>query len=151
MIFLASDHAGFELKKEIISFLKNSKVKYKDMGPYTYDSQDDYPDYIIPAAQKVAENPNIHKAIILGMSGQGEAIAANKVKGIRAIVYYGGPKDILILSRVHNNANVLSIGARFLSKKQVKEIIKLWLKTDFPKEKRHLRRINKISSYELAR
>lgn len=85
------------------------------------------------------------------MSGQGEAIAANKVKGVRAIVYYGGPDDILVLSRVHNNANVLSIGARFLSKKQVKEIIKLWLKTDFPKEKRHLRRILKISSYELAR
>lgn len=151
MIFLASDHAGFELKKEIISFLKNSKIKYKDMGPYIYDSQDDYPDYIIPAAQKVAKNPQKHKAIILGMSGQGEAIAANKVKGIRAIVYYGGPKEILVLSRIHNNANVLSIGARFLSKKQVKEIIKLWLKTDFPKEKRHLRRINKISNYELAR
>lgn len=151
MIYIASDHAGFELKKEIVSFLKQSNIEYKDIGPHEYNELDDYPDFIIPAAKKVGENPNENRAIVLGGSGQGEAIAANKVKGIRAALYYGGPKEIVSLSKTHNNANVLSLGARFIDKKEAIEAIKLWLKTSFSKEARHSRRIDKIGKYETER
>ena len=148
MLYIASDHAGFELKKEIASFLKQSNIEFEDIGSHEYNKLDDYPDYIIPAAKKVAENPDKNRAIILGGSGQGEAIAANKVKGVRAALYYGGPKEIVSLSKTHNNANILSLGARFIDKKEAIEIIKLWLKTSFSKEDRHSRRIDKICKYE---
>ena len=148
MIYLASDHAGLKLKKEITSFLKQAKIDFIDIGPNQYDESDDYPDFIIPAAQKVAENPERNKAIVLGGSGQGEAIAANKVKGIRAIVFYGGQKEIISLSRIHNNANVLSLGARFISKEEAIEAIKLWLETEYLKEERHERRTQKIKNFE---
>ena len=148
MIYLASDHAGFELKKEIASFLKQANLDFTDIGPYQYDESDDYPDYIIPAAQKVAESPNENKGIVLGGSGQGEAIAANKVKGIRAALFYGGPKEIISLSKTHNKANVLSIGARFVGGKEAIETIKLWLKTKYLNEGRHGRRIKKINDFE---
>lgn len=147
MIYIASDHAGFKLKKEITSFLKKSNIKFIDIGPHIYDESDDYPDFIIPAAQKVAKSQE-NKGIILGGSGQGEAIAANKVKGIRAAVFYGGSKKIVSLSKTHNNANILSLGARFINSKDCIKIIKLWLETDFSKDKRHERRINKINNFE---
>jgi ribose 5-phosphate isomerase B len=148
MIYLASDHAGYELKNQIGEFLKEMNLDFEDVGPHTYEAQDDYPDFIIPAAEKVAEKPLENKAIVLGGSGQGEALAANKVKGVRAALYYGGPKDIITLSRVHNNANVLSLGARFLTMDEIKEVIKLWLATDFTEEERHARRLEKILAYE---
>lgn len=146
MIFLASDHAGFELKNAIIEFLKKEGLEYKDVGPHTYNESDDYPDFIIPASIEVAKNPDTDKGIVIGGSGQGEAIAANKVKGVRAALYYGGSKDIITLSRIHNNANVLSLGARFLTVEEAIEVTKLWLKTEFPGEERHKRRIQKIDS-----
>lgn len=146
MIFLASDHAGFELKNTIIEFLKKEGLEYKDIGPHIYNESDDYPDFIIPAAQEVAKNPEIHKGIVIGGSGQGEAIAANKVKGVRAALYYGGNKDIITLSREHNNANVLSLGARFLTEAEAIEVVQLWLKTNFTEEERHKRRLQKINS-----
>jgi ribose 5-phosphate isomerase B len=145
MLYLASDHAGYELKKKIAEFLTREGIPFEDIGPNTYNESDDYPDFIIPAAKKVAENPE-NKGIILGGSGQGEAIAANKIKGIRAAVYYGGSKDIITLSREHNDANILSLGARFLKEDEAIEAIKLWLKTPFSKEERHKRRIEKINN-----
>lgn len=148
MIYLGSDHAGFELKEEVRKFLKKKAYKIEDLGAFKFRKNDDYPDYIFPVAMKVAENPNKNKGIIFGGSGQGEAMLANKVKGIRAIVYYGGSKEIIKLSRIHNNANILSIGACFISSKRAKEVIILWLKTKFKGEKRHLRRINKIKKIE---
>ncbi|GET21537.1 MULTISPECIES: RpiB/LacA/LacB family sugar-phosphate isomerase [Prolixibacter] len=151
MIYLASDHAGFELKKQIGEFLKEMNLDFEDVGPHTYDAQDDYPDFIIPAAEKVAEKPLENKGIVLGGSGQGEALAANKVKGVRAALYYGGSTDIITLSRVHNNANVLSLGARFLTMDEIKEVIKLWLATDFTEEERHARRLDKILDYEMKK
>ena len=151
MIYLASDHAGYELKNEIGEFLKEMNLEFEDVGPHTYDAQDDYPDFIIPAAEKVAEKPLENKAIVLGGSGQGEALAANKVKGVRAALYYGGPKDIITLSRVHNNANVLSLGARFLTMDEIKDVIKLWFDTDFTKEERHARRLQKVLDYEMKK
>lgn len=144
MIFLASDHAGFHLKSAIIKFLTTEGIPFQDIGPHQYDESDDYPDFIIPAAREVAKNPQTDKGIVIGGSGQGEAIAANKVKSVRAALYYGGSKDIITLSRIHNNANVLSLGARFLTEEEAIEVVKLWLKTDFPAEERHKRRLEKI-------
>ena len=115
----------------------------KDFGALKYDSQDDYPDFIIPASKFISENKLI--GIIFGGSGQGEAIAANRIKGTRAVVFYNGPDDIIKLSRSHNNANILSIGARFVNKRRAEEIINLWLSTTF-EEGRHQKRINKLDS-----
>ncbi|OGN07262.1 MAG: ribose-5-phosphate isomerase [Candidatus Wildermuthbacteria bacterium RIFCSPLOWO2_01_FULL_48_29] len=147
MIYLASDHAGYQLKEAIKKHLSERSFVVEDCGAFTYDENDDYPDFIIPAAQKVGENPEGNKAIILGGSGQGEAIAANKVRGVRAAVYYGGPLDLVKLSRSHNNANMLSLGAKFLTLEEAKEVVKLWLETGFDGG-RHERRIEKIKTFE---
>ena len=142
-IVLATDHAGFELKEYVKNFLQNKGYNIKDFGALEYDSLDDYPDFIIPAAEHIAEHNLI--GIIFGGSGQGEAMAANRIKGIRAAVFYNGPNEIVELSRMHNNANILSIGARFLSNQEAESIIELWLSTDF-EEGRHEKRINKLDS-----
>ncbi len=148
MIYLATDHAGFELKEEVKKFLEAEGHDVDDVGAYEYDELDDYPDFIIPAAEKVAEDPVNNRGIIFGGSGQGEAIAANKVKGIRAAMYYGAKEDIAELSRTHNNANILSLGARFVEPEEAKKVIKMWLGTEFVEEERHRRRVDKISDYE---
>jgi len=148
MIYLSSDHAGFELKKALIAFLTENNYQCEDCGATTYNDQDDYPDFIIPGCEKVAANPAENLGIVIGGSGQGEAIAANKVAGIRAALYYGGSTDIITLSKQHNNANVLSLGARFVTVEEAKTVLKLWLETKFTNEERHVRRINKISAYE---
>ncbi|OHA62208.1 MAG: ribose-5-phosphate isomerase [Candidatus Wildermuthbacteria bacterium RIFCSPHIGHO2_12_FULL_45_9] len=147
MIYLAADHAGFELKGQIEKFLRELGYEVIDMGAYEYDQADDYPDFVLSAAERVAKNPRENRAIILGGSGQGEAIAANKVKGVKAMLYYGGNLDIVKLSRQHNNTNVLSLGARFLSFDQAKEAIRVWLETEF-EGGRHERRVHKIEEYE---
>ena len=142
-IVLATDHAGFELKEHVKKFLSEKGFEIKDFGALEYDSLDDYPDFIIPAAKFISEHKLI--GIIFGGSGQGEAMAANRIKGIRAAVFYDGPDDIIELSKLHNNANILSIGARFVSKQKSEEIINLWLSTDFEKG-RHQKRIDKLDS-----
>jgi len=146
-IILATDHAGFELKEEIKKYLEKEGYNVEDTGAHSPDPKDDYPDFIIPAAKKVAEDPN-NIGILFGASGQGEAIAANKVKGIRAAVYNHPNLEIVKLSRTHNNVNILSLGARFLSNKEAIEAINIWLKTNFSNEERHIRRIKKISEAE---
>ena len=148
MIYIASDHAGLRLKSAVRDYLASMGMDVTDAGPYAMDPQDDYPDYIIPAAEEVAKDPS-NRGIIFGGSGQGEAIAANKVAGIRAVVWYGGPMDIVRLSRLHNDSNVLSIGARFVADEEVIEAVELWLSAPFEGE-RHERRIRKISAYEKA-
>ena len=147
MIYLASDHAGYALKEAAKKFLEENNFECEDAGPFSYDKDDDYSDYIIPAAKKVAAHPG-NMGIIFGGSGQGEAMAANKVAGIRAAVFYGGPDDMIILSREHNDANVLSLGARFLTQEDAVKAIDLWLRTSFPREERHVRRILKIHAFE---
>jgi len=141
-IILATDHAGFELKESIKKYLTNEGYEIKDFGALEYDSLDDYPDFIAPAAKYISENPEL-KGIIFGGSGQGESISANRFKNVRSAVYYNGPTEIVELSRIHNNANILSLGARFLSLEEAKNVVKLWLNTDF-EGGRHLNRINKI-------
>ena len=111
-------------------------------GAHEYDALDDYPDFIFPCARAVAADPS-SRGNILGGSGQGEAMAANRIKGVRAAVFYNGPKEIIKLSREHNNANILSLGARFMSEEEIYKIIELWLEEPF-EGGRHERRIAKL-------
>ena len=144
-IYITSDHAGFKLKEKLKKYLNSKGYTIKDFGPHKYNKNDDYPDFIIPLAKTVSKNKNKDtKGIILGKSGQGEAIAANKVKGIRAVVYYGGSLNIIKLSRQHNNSNILSLGAGFLSYQEAVKAVSLWLKTPFSNAPRHKRRLRKI-------
>jgi ribose 5-phosphate isomerase B len=146
MIYIASDHAGLELKQKIIAHLKDTDQQVEDCGPFKVDPEDDYPDFVFPCALKVSQNPG-SMGIIIGMSGQGEAIVANKVKGIRAALYYGGHEDLIKLSRQHNNANVLSLGASFIAPEQAERAVDLFVETGFDGG-RHQRRIDKISKLE---
>ena len=157
-IFLATDHAGFEHKNALREYLNEHKQKHYnivDCGNFVRDPNDDYPNWIIKAAKGVKKNPAKNKAVIFGGSGQGEAIAANKVNDVRAVVCYGADhersKEIVRLSREHNNANVLSFGARLISKEHVIELTELWLETGFSEEKRHVRRIKQIDAFEYKR
>ena len=141
-IYLASDHAGFDLKQFLETHLKELGYELEYCGAFEMDPLDDYPDFIIPAAEKVSKDPN-SRGIIMGGSGQGEAIAANRIKGVRAVVYYDGPIDIVKLSRTHNNANILSFGARFITQEKAADILDLWLKEPF-EGGRHNKRIDKL-------
>ncbi|HUD03946.1 MAG TPA: RpiB/LacA/LacB family sugar-phosphate isomerase, partial [Candidatus Paceibacterota bacterium] len=118
----------------------------RDCGAKEYNPEDDYPDFIIPVAKEVSHDPSHLLGIVIGGSGQGEAMCANKVYGIRAAVYYGGNTDIIRLSREHNDANVLSLGARFINPEDAKAVTKLWLDTKFSGAERHKRRIHKFYS-----
>lgn len=146
-IYLATDHAGFEVKEFLKEKLTSLGNEIEDCGAFTNDPHDDYPDFIEIAAVKVSNDPT-SRGIILGGSGQGEAITANKIKNIRAVVYYGGNEELITLSRQHNDANILSLGARFLTQEEALKAVNLWLETGFPNEERHARRIEKIKKIE---
>ncbi len=143
-IYFASDHAGFNLKNALLAYVRELGFETEDKGPFSFDEQDDYPDFMIPVAEAVAANPENARGIIMGGSGQGEAMSANRVKGARAAVFYGGNFEIVRLSRDHNDANILALGARFVNIDAAKEAVKLWLETPFSNEERHIRRIKKI-------
>ena len=147
MIYLGSDHAGFRLKENIKKYLLEQGMEVEDLGARVLNPDDDYPDFVIPVAKKVAENGEHYRGIVFGWSGQGEAMAVNKVRGIRAAVYYGGSLELMKLSRQDNNANVLSLGAGFITKEQAIEAVALWLKTPF-EGGRHERRLKKIEEFE---
>ena len=142
-IYFGSDHAGFDLKSTLIEHVRTLGHEVEDLGPYEYTDGDDYPDYIIPVAKSVAEDPE-SLGIVIGGSGQGEAMAANKVEGIRAAVYYGGSFDIPHLAREHNNANILSIGARFIVEDEAHQAVEIFHKTPFSEDERHVRRLSKL-------
>ena len=144
-IHLATDHAGLELEEKVKLYLSDLNYELIDHGAYEYDALDDYPDFIFPCANAVSNDPE-SKGIILGGSGQGEAMAANRVKGVRAAVFYNGPDEIIKLSRQHNNANILSLGARFMNEKDIFDVIDLWLKEPF-EGGRHQRRIDKLDIF----
>ncbi|MCR4279232.1 MAG: RpiB/LacA/LacB family sugar-phosphate isomerase [Candidatus Zambryskibacteria bacterium] len=142
-IFIGADHAGFELKEKLIPFLKELEHEVEDKGAFTYDANDDYPDFIKPVAEAVS-NDSEAKGIVIGKSGQGEAMCANRFKNVRAVVWYGGNREPLRLSRSHNDANILSIGAGLVGGNQVLEAVQMWLETPFSGDERHVRRIGKI-------
>ncbi len=143
-IYLGGDHAGFQLKGAVKKFLIDSGYEVKDFGPSEYNDDDDYPDFCAPVAKAVAKDPENSRGFLFGGSGQGEAMVANRQEGVRATVFYGGPEDIVQLSREHNNANILSIGVRFVEEKEALRVIKMWLEAKFPAEERHKRRIDKF-------
>ncbi len=147
-IFIATDHKGFALKEKIKEWVLGWGYECEDFGAFALDENDDYPDFISLAAAAVSKDPENSRGIILGGSGQGEAMLANKYKGVRAVVYYGGTEDIISLSRQHNNANMLSLGAAFLDEETTKKAVKLWLETPFSGDERHVRRLGKISTLE---
>ena len=142
IIHIATDHAGLDLKNSLKEYLNSKCYEVVDHGAFEYDARDDYPDFIFPCAKAVASDKN-SKGVILGGSGQGEAMAANRIKGVRAAVYYGSEVNIPILSRRHNNSNILSIGARFVSKKEIYAILDKWLSEPFTGG-RHQKRIDKL-------
>lgn len=155
-IFFASDHAGFGLKSKLVPFVQSLGHEVEDCGPAALNDGDDFPDYILPCAQKMAEDKG-SLGIVIGASGQGEAMAANRVKGIRAAVYYGDSfaeqtdtsgniLNLIQSVRAHNDANVLSLGARFLSEAAAKAAVKLFIETPFSDDERHKRRIAKLDA-----
>lgn len=146
-IYLATDHAGFEHKEALKRWLSDTPGMYEvvDCGAATFDPDDDYPEYIAQAASAVQHDPSNTKAIIFGGSGQGEAMVANQFPHVRATVYYGHEPSILTLSREHNDANVLSIGARFVSTSHMIEAVQLWLTAPGVHDERHIRRLKKAA------
>ena len=144
-IAIGTDHAGFDLKNIIVEYLEKKQFDVKDYGAIKFDKEDDYPDLIKPVALAVSKG-EFDFGIILGYSGQGEAIVANRIKGVRAIVYNSDNIELIKLSREHNNANIISIGAGFVDKKKILNAIDLFLNTDFSNIERHKRRIEKINN-----
>lgn len=158
-IALSTDHTGFEQLKDIQTYLESLGYECVNFGPKILDIEDDYPDYIYPAA-KAVDSGECERGIILGGSGTGEMIVANKLKGVRCADYYGpavvgriiddngrisnSPYEIIRLSREHNDANMLSIAARFVTLNDMLVVIKLWLDTKFSGEPRHVRRLDKL-------
>ncbi len=144
-IYFATDHAGFALKEKLVTYVRDVlKYDVVDCGAYKENPNDDYPPFIKKATEAVSQNPEVDRAIILGGSGEGEAMVANKFPHIRATLYYGGDTEIIRLSREHNDANVLSLGARFIDDEEAKEAVALWLATPFSEEERHARRNDAI-------
>ena len=158
-VYFAADHAGYALKNALLEQVRMSGYEVEDMGALDLVSEDDYPDLITPLARRVASEPGA-RGIIVGGSGQGEAMWANRVLGVRAAVFYGETKvtealeiegghsedgfDVVRLARKHNDANVLSIGARFVSGKEAVEATRLFLEIPFSTSVRHARRIAKF-------
>ncbi len=163
-VFLATDHAGLTIKNNVNTMLTDLGYDVQDCGAFDFDKDDDYPDFISKAAEGVSNDPENSRGIVFGGSGQGEAIVANKFKNIRCALFYSpaiandpiniegeqnpDPFAILQLTREHNNANMLSIGFRFLKEEDILKGIKLWLETPGATAERHLRRIEKIKQLE---
>jgi ribose 5-phosphate isomerase B len=154
-IYIGADHAGFELKEKLKIYLQELGHEVLDKGAFIFDKDDDYPDFITPVAEGVAGEEGSF-GVILGGSGQGEAMCANRVSGARAATFYGEPQrsqtdisgnvlDMIASTRMHNNANILSLGARFLSDEQAKNAVKVFLETKFSEDERHIRRIKKLN------
>lgn len=144
-IYLATDHAGFNLKEEIKKYLNEKQIELEDEGAYELDQNDDYPDLIAKASEKVSNDSNSF-GIIFGKSGAGEAIVANKFKNVRAVI--GFSEENVKLSRQHNNANVLSLGSDFINLEDAKKFIDIFLNTSFSMDERHKRRLDKIKNIE---
>jgi ribose 5-phosphate isomerase B len=147
-IHIGADHAAYELLQSLITHLEDAGHDVVNHGPFEYDAEDDYPVFVIRAAQAVASEGG-SLGVVLGGSGNGEQMAANKVLGIRAALAYS--PELARLARQHNNAQVVSIGARFSSDEVAKDIVDTFISTDFSDEPRHSRRIGMVTAYETTR
>ncbi|OHA16646.1 MAG: ribose-5-phosphate isomerase [Candidatus Taylorbacteria bacterium RIFCSPLOWO2_12_FULL_43_20] len=139
-ILIGSDHAGFEYKNQLRNYLETKGFEVEDFGAKKFDDNDNYPEILTPLAFKISENPTEYKGIVLGKSGQGEAIVCNRFPGVRAIVYDGENLEVVKLGREHNDANVLSLGAHFMTIEEAKQAVDTWLETPFSGDERHKRR-----------
>ncbi len=155
-IFIGADHAGYGLKDRIIADLTDAGYEVVDKGAFEFNEGDDYPDFVIPVATEVSQHPNEVKGIVIGGSGQGEAICANKFRDVRAVVWYGkgsllasDTMTVIELSREHNDANILSIGARFVTEEETLDAVHRWLSTPFSNDERHVRRIEQVKRAEI--
>jgi ribose 5-phosphate isomerase B len=144
-VYLGSDHAGFELKARLVEWLAGTGHEAVDCGPACYAGDDDYPPYVLRAAAAAAAEP-ASIGIVIGGSGNGEQMAANKIKGVRAALAWS--EETARLARLHNNANVLSLGARMHSLEQAVSFARVFLATEFSGELRHVRRLEMIADYE---
>lgn len=144
-VYLGADHGGYELKEEIKKYLSEHEMEIEDLGATTLDPEDDYTDFIIPVARIVASDSG-SSGIVIGRSGNGESIAANKIKGIRAALCLN--ETMAEKAREHNNANILSLGADYISLEDAKKIVQKFLDTPFSNEERHIRRLKKIEDIE---
>jgi ribose 5-phosphate isomerase B len=144
-IYLATDHAGFELKEEIKKYLLQQSFEVEDLGAYAFTPGDDYPNFIAKVGEAIENNPEDF-GIIFGKSGAGELIVANKFKNVRA--FEGFSVDNVRLARIDNNANVLSLGSQFENITNAKELVDIFLKTPFSNDSRHVRRIDEIKKIE---
>jgi ribose 5-phosphate isomerase B len=147
-VYIASDHAGYWLKESLKEDLRSWGHEVEDLGNLQYDASDDYPDFVIPLAEKVSEDRG-SLGVVIGRSGNGEAIAANKVRGIRAALCL--TEEMAKKARENNNANVLSLGSDFVDEYRAEKILGIFVDTPFPEEDRHKRRIDKILRYEASR
>ncbi|MGN7249097.1 ribose-5-phosphate isomerase [Janibacter anophelis] len=144
-VHIGGDHAAFELHQELLTFLADEGHEVVDHGPFAYDAVDDYPVFVIRAAQAVAADPG-SRGIVLGGSGNGEQMAANKVEGIRAALCYNA--ELAQLAREHNDAQIISMGGRMQPVEESKEMVRVFLATEFTGEERHQRRIDMVSAFE---
>jgi ribose 5-phosphate isomerase B len=147
-VHIGSDHAGFELKNHLVQALTDDGHEVVDHGPAAYDAEDDYPVYCIPAAEAAVADPG-SLCVVIGGSGNGEQIAANKVIGVRAALAYD--QNTAALSRQHNDANVIGIGARMHTEDEALELVRTFLATPFSGDPRHARRIALMTEYEKTR
>ena len=145
-IFIGADHNGFDMKGELVEWLRAQGHSVTDMGPSSFEETDDYPDFGIAVSEKVAENTKDRFGILLCASGVGMSVIADKIPGIRAALIH----DPAIAERAQrdDDINVLALGSEFIAIHQAKDVISSWLATPFSKEDRHVRRISKISDYE---
>lgn len=144
-VYLGSDHAGFELKMHLVGELGSAGHEVLDVGPPSYDAEDDYPAYCLATGAAVVADPG-GLGVVIGGSGNGEQIAANKVRGVRAALAWS--IETATLARQHNNANVISIGARMHTAEEATALVSAFLATEFSAEQRHVRRISQVSAYE---
>ena len=147
-VHIGSDHAGFDLKKFLVAALTEDGHDVVDHGPETYDAEDDYPTYCIPAAEAAVADPG-SLGVVIGGSGNGEQIAANKVTGARAALAYN--VETATLGRQHNDANVIGVGARMHTEEEALEMVRTFLATPFSGDPRHARRIRLLAEYESSR
>jgi ribose 5-phosphate isomerase B len=146
MLYIGSDHGGYELKEDLKAFLDNKGVKYVDVGPKKLDPADDYPKFSAEVARKVAEKPEEHQGLLMCRSGQGVCIAANKIKGARAATAWN--EKVAQASRQDDNANILCLPSDYISAETAESILGAWLNAKFTGEERHRRRLSEIESLE---
>jgi ribose 5-phosphate isomerase B len=146
-VYLGSDHAGFELKQRLVEHVASLGHEPVDCGPHAFDAEDDYPPFIIETAMRVAGDPG-SAGIVLGGSGNGEAIAANKVRGIRCALAFSA--DTARLAREHNDANMVSLGARMYDEADALSFVEIFLSTSFSGDERHVRRLAQVGAYEAS-